>query len=163
MSPKSALILHAERTMIDRLNINRFVAFLFTYLALGLACCLANASTPIDANTASVEQLQSIAGIGPATAQRIIQTRQRKPFKDLRDFAERVPGVGPKRLQQYSDAGLVVKRVAPLASASPTSSQRQASEANSNKPPEQTDQASAPLIGLIEGGLRDSAGKKASK
>ncbi|NDI21663.1 MAG: hypothetical protein EBY76_01240, partial [Betaproteobacteria bacterium] len=78
-------------------------------------------------------------------------------------FAERVPGVGPKRLQQYSDAGLVVKRVAPLASASPTSSQRQASEANSNKPPEQTDQASAPLIGLIEGGLRDSAGKKASK
>jgi len=69
----------------------------------------------VDANTASEEQLRSIPGIGPATAQRILQTRQRKPFRDLRDFGERVPGIGPKRLQQFSDAGLVVRRPAPVA------------------------------------------------
>jgi len=69
----------------------------------------------VDANTASEEQLRSIPGIGPATAQRILQTRQRKPFRDMRDFGERVPGIGPKRLQQFSHAGLVVRRQAPVA------------------------------------------------
>jgi competence protein ComEA len=68
----------------------------------------------VDANTAGEEQLRSIPGIGPATAQRILQTRQRKPFRDLRDFGERVPGIGPKRLQQFSDAGLVVRRLVPV-------------------------------------------------
>jgi len=40
-----------------------------------------SANTLIDANTASEEQLQSITGIGPATAQKIIQARQKKPLR----------------------------------------------------------------------------------
>jgi len=40
-----------------------------------------SANTLIDANTASEEQLQSITGIGPATAQKIIQARQKKPSR----------------------------------------------------------------------------------
>ena len=54
------------------------------FLLFGLCFGTSLANTLIDANTASEDQLQSIAGIGPATAQKIIQARQKKPFKDLR-------------------------------------------------------------------------------
>jgi len=122
---------------------------------------LATGSAPpdlrsVDANTASEEHLRSIPGIGPATAQRIIQTRQRKPFRDLRDFAERVPGIGPKRLQQFSDAGLVVRRTAPLSA--PAGAPAHA--AAPGKAPPGTAAAPEPPpplqdVQLIEGGIRE--------
>jgi len=117
-----------------------------------------SANTLIDANTASEEQLQSITGIGPATAQKIIQARQKKAFKDLRDFAERVPGVGPKRLQQYSDAGLVVKRVAPMNPTPPAQVSRHYPDPSSTKTAE-PEQHVSPSISVIEGGMRESNGK----
>jgi competence protein ComEA len=120
------------------------------------------ANTLIDANTASEEQLQSIAGIGPATAQKIIQTRQKKPFKDLRDFADRVPGIGPKRLQQYSDAGLVVKRISPMQTASASQSTRHPTDPTSAKVQE-PEQSAIPVISVIEGGLRESHGRQSIK
>ena len=131
--------------------------FVVCLIAMGTS-----ANTLIDANTATEEQLQSIAGIGPTTAQRIIQTRQKKPFKDLRDFADRVPGVGPKRLQQYSDAGLVVKRTAPLhaASAAPKAQSTAPSEVNSPAAPAEVQ---IPSIDVIEGGMREHSIKSLRK
>jgi len=134
----------------------------FWFIVASFISFNAIANTLIDANTATEEQLQSIAGIGPMTAQRIIQARQRKPFKDLRDFADRVPGVGPKRLKQYSEAGLVVKRTAPLQTASASPNTRIPAEADSKKPVEPTE-TPIPVISVIEGGLRESSGKPVQK
>ena len=62
----------------------------------------------IDANRATAEQLQTLRGIGPAMAARIIAERERHPFASLDDLARRVCGGGARRLRQWQEAGLVV-------------------------------------------------------
>lgn len=60
-------------------------------------------SGPVDLNTASAEQLQSLPGIGPATAAAIVGDRERHgPFAAVADL-ERVPGIGPAKLAAVAD------------------------------------------------------------
>lgn len=66
------------------------------------------ADPAIDANRATAEQLQTLRGIGPAMATRIIAERERQPFASLDDLARRVRGVGARRLRQWQEAGLLV-------------------------------------------------------
>ncbi len=63
-------------------------------------------TTPLDLNTASAEQLDALPGVGPATAQKIIDYRQAHgPFRSV-DELEAVPGIGPSKLAQLK--GLVI-------------------------------------------------------
>jgi len=62
-----------------------------------------------DVNTASVTELQTLRGLGPRTAQMIVQERDRAgKFESLQDLSDRVKGLGQKRLQSLLGAGLVV-------------------------------------------------------
>lgn len=54
---------------------------------------------PINVNTATVDQLQQLPGIGPVTAQSIVAARAEKPFRALADL-DRVKGIGPKTLDK---------------------------------------------------------------
>lgn len=76
-------------------------------LLLGLWLPVAHAT--IEANQASADDLESIKGIGPSTAQRILQQRRARPFGDWGDLILRVPGVGEKRALRLSDQGLRVQ------------------------------------------------------
>jgi competence ComEA-like helix-hairpin-helix protein len=56
----------------------------------------------INLNSASQAELETLPGIGPGLAKRIIAARQQKRFASLADI-DRVSGVGPKLLQKLKD------------------------------------------------------------
>jgi competence protein ComEA len=63
---------------------------------------------PVDLNTATAEQLDALPGIGPVTAQKIVEYRQAHgPFTSL-DALDAIPGIGPARIANLR--GLVVQR-----------------------------------------------------
>jgi competence ComEA-like helix-hairpin-helix protein len=56
----------------------------------------------INLNTASAKEIESLPGVGPKLAQRIVEARQQQPFTSLEDL-KRVPGVKAKILQKIGD------------------------------------------------------------
>lgn len=56
-------------------------------------------SEPIDINHASLAQLQKLPGIGPKLSQRIVDERDKRPFKTV-DELRRVYGIGPKTMEK---------------------------------------------------------------
>jgi len=63
-------------------------------------------SAPLDLNSATLEQLEALPGIGPVTAQKILDYRQQHgAFHSVAEL-EGVPGIGPAHMAQLK--GLVI-------------------------------------------------------
>jgi competence protein ComEA len=61
------------------------------------------ATGPVHLNTATLEQLDSLPGVGPVTAQKILDYRtEHGPFTSV-DELDAVPGIGPSRMEQLKD------------------------------------------------------------
>ncbi len=58
---------------------------------------------PVHLSTATSEQLDSLPGIGPVTAQKILDYRQKHGAFTSVDELDAVPGIGPARLDQLKD------------------------------------------------------------
>jgi competence protein ComEA len=54
-------------------------------------------------NSATLEQLDTLPGVGPVTAQKILDYRTRKGAFSSVDELDAVPGIGPARLEQLRD------------------------------------------------------------
>jgi competence protein ComEA len=66
----------------------------------------AGPTAPVDLNTATAEQLDALPGVGPVTAQKIIDYRtQHGPFTSVDDL-DAIPGIGPARIADLR--GLVI-------------------------------------------------------
>lgn len=61
------------------------------------------ASGPVHLNTATLEQLDELPGVGPVTAQKIIDYRQQHGAFSSVDDLDGIPGIGPARLEQLRD------------------------------------------------------------
>lgn len=59
----------------------------------------ATLTEPVNVNRANLEELQRLPGIGPKTAERIIEARRQAPFRSVEDL-RRVPRIGPKTLER---------------------------------------------------------------
>ena len=73
------------------------------------ALSVANAS-PINVNTATQSELESIKGIGPSKAKTIISERlDGGHFQDANDLQKRVRGIGMRSVEKMVDNGLTIE------------------------------------------------------
>jgi len=76
---------------------------------VGAGLGISSQAHAIDVNKASQTQLQAVKGVGPRTAQIIVQERARAGhFESLEDLSDRVRGIGLKKLQAMQAGGLRV-------------------------------------------------------
>jgi len=103
------------------MTLRRFVA---TGLALAMAALLVsgpaiaagkpNPTAKVNINTATVEQLTTLPGVGPKLAARIIEYRQKAPFRSPQELMN-VKGVGEKnfaKIEAWLSVGEVPKAAA---------------------------------------------------
>ncbi|MGM0623842.1 MAG: ComEA family DNA-binding protein [Campylobacterota bacterium] len=69
-------------------------------LVLALALTLAAA---VNVNTASKEELQTISGVGPVTAERIIEYRQSNGKFETKEDLTNVRGIGTNTLEKIKN------------------------------------------------------------
>lgn len=77
--------------------------------AIGASLSDAMAS-PINVNSASLSELESIKGLGPSKARAIISEREDGGFyHDANDLQKRVRGIGMKSVEKMVDNGLTIE------------------------------------------------------
>ncbi|MFZ2649906.1 MAG: helix-hairpin-helix domain-containing protein [Burkholderiaceae bacterium] len=79
-------------------------AFATAALAIGAAA----APSAIDANHASLAEIERIKGVGTALAANLLEERNKAAFKDWDDLIRRVKGIGPGNAVRFSAEGLTV-------------------------------------------------------
>jgi competence protein ComEA len=69
----------------------------------GGAATAAQPSGPVHLNTATLEDLDALPGVGPVTAQKILDFRQQHGAFSSVDELDAIPGIGPARLDQLRE------------------------------------------------------------
>ena len=77
-------------------------------VAGALAACAAAAQPSVDANLASLADIERIKGVGTSLAANILEARAQGGFKDWDDLIRRVKGIGMGNAARLSVQGLRV-------------------------------------------------------
>jgi competence ComEA-like helix-hairpin-helix protein len=118
------------------------IALLFVVLCPVAPSLLANKKpppAPVNLNTATSEELQLVPGIGPVTADKILQMRKSYgAFKSVDDLTA-IRGIGPKRLEKmrkYLTVGKVASQSKPASANKPATSVKPAPAPKPSTAPE---------------------------
>ena len=91
-------------------HIKSLVGALIVSGGLALASLGWAVAAPINVNTATQTELESIKGIGPSKAKTIIAERlDGGHFQDANDLQKRVRGIGMKSVEKMVDNGLTIE------------------------------------------------------
>jgi competence protein ComEA len=90
----AALVSDGEQIVVPRRGVGGVV---------GAPAGGAAAGGPVHLNSATLEQLDALPGIGPVTAEKILAYRQEHGAFGSVDELDAVPGIGPARLEQLRD------------------------------------------------------------
>ena len=71
--------------------------------AAGAAGAPGAPAAPVSLSTATLEQLDTLPGVGPVTAQKVLDYRTKHGAFTSVDELDAVPGIGPKRLEQLRE------------------------------------------------------------
>ncbi|MEH0164481.1 ComEA family DNA-binding protein [Paucibacter sp. JuS9] len=63
----------------------------------------------LELNQATQAQLESLSGVGPELAERLLKVRSVKAFESWADLRRRVSGIGAKQAKKLSDQGLRIQ------------------------------------------------------
>ena len=99
--------------MTDHINLDRCWS-LARAAAVAFTVCISSMgvtyASPINVNTATQTELESIKGIGPSKAKTIIAERlDGGHFQDANDLQKRVRGIGMKSVEKMVDNGLTIE------------------------------------------------------
>lgn len=87
---------------------NQFLKSLVFSVIVALSALAA--ASPVNVNTATQSELESIKGIGPSKAKTIIAERSDGGhFQDANDLQKRVRGIGMKSVEKMVDNGLTIE------------------------------------------------------
>lgn len=110
--PGGACSSYAHAALVSRRRKRRALFRMALGMLAGVA--LPRFAHAVDVNVANQEQLQGLRGIGPKTAQVIIEERTRGGrYESLEDLSDRVKGIGPKKASALQSAGLTVGPAGP--------------------------------------------------
>lgn len=84
------------------MKFQKTIVYLTFLSMLFLACPPVFAAAKVNINTATVEQLADLQGIGVKTAQKIVDYRHKHKFETIDDLLN-VKGVGQKKFDQIKD------------------------------------------------------------
>jgi competence protein ComEA len=79
-----------------------------TLIVAALATFALQAFAAVEANQANLADLETVKGIGPGLAGKILEARKVGSFKNWGDLVERVGGIGAGNATRLSQAGLTV-------------------------------------------------------
>jgi len=101
--------MHTTLTAPSSSGFMKSLIFSLALVASSLGVSVALAS-PVNVNTATQAELESIKGIGPAKAKTIIAERSDGGhFQDANDLQKRVRGIGMKSVEKMVDNGLTIE------------------------------------------------------
>lgn len=153
----------AMRARGGRHALRRVMGALLVTAGLGFATPQAHA---LDVNQANAQQLETIRGIGPRTAEVIIAERERGgKFESFEDLAERVRGIGQKKAQALQAAGLQVGGGEPSSAMGKgaAGSTTEAAKPGEGKPGESKPGEGKPAAGAGAGAAAKSGSRAAGK
>jgi competence protein ComEA len=83
--------------------VKNFLKLTMCALVLSLFLCTASlAGGLININTATVQELTELPGIGPATAAKIVDHRESQPFQNKESIMD-VKGIGPAKYEAIKE------------------------------------------------------------